>query len=79
MRRNVRKLNFMIEEDIRRELENLIPAGKRSIVINDALRKELERIRRKSSIEKLLNLNLKGKRYSNSEIIDSLSMDRKEH
>jgi rRNA-processing protein FCF1 len=79
MRRNLRKLNFMIEEDVRRELEHLIPAGKRSIVVNDALRKELERIRRKSSIEKLLNSNLKGKRYSNSEIIDSLAMDRKEH
>ena len=79
MRRNVKKLNFMIEEDIRRELEQLIPAGKRSMVVNDALRKELERIRRKSSIEKLLNSNLKGKRYSNSEIIDGLAMDRKEH
>ena len=69
----------MIEESIRQELEQLVPAGKRSVIVNNALRKELEHIRRKNSIEKLINPNVKLNRYTNREIIDCLSIDRKEH
>jgi rRNA-processing protein FCF1 len=79
MGRNVRKLNFLIEEGICQELERLIPTGKRSIMVNNALRKELESISRKNTIEKLVRLNPKGKRFSNHEIIDGLAKDRKGH
>jgi hypothetical protein len=79
MGRNVRKLNFMIEEDLCKELEHLIPAGKRSVVINDALRKELKSMRRKNAIEKLLSRNPEEKRFSNQKIIDGLAKDRKGH
>jgi hypothetical protein len=79
MGRNSRKLNFLIEEDICRELETLIPAGKRSIVINNALRNELESLRRKSALEKLLSRPPRGRRLSNLEIIEGLAKDRKGH
>ena len=79
MGRNSRKLNFLIEESICRELKMLIPAGKRSLVVNNALRKELETIRRKSTVEKILALSTEGKRFSNREIIDGLAKDRKGH
>jgi ribosome assembly protein YihI (activator of Der GTPase) len=79
MARKSRKLNFLIEEGICRELETLIPAGKRSIVINNALRKELESLRRKSALEKLLSRLPQGKRLSNREIIEGLAKDRKGH
>ena len=79
MGKNSRKLNFLIEEGICRELEALIPAGKRSIVINNALRKELESLRRKSALEKLLGRPPQGKRLSNREIIEGLAKDRKGH
>jgi hypothetical protein len=79
MERNSRKLNFLIEEDICRELETLIPAGKRSIMVNKALRKELETIRRKKTVEKLLTRHSEDKRFSNREIIDGLAKDRKGH
>ena len=51
MGRTSKKLNFLIEEGLCRDLEMLVPAGKRSRVVNEALRKELESIRRKRSIE----------------------------
>jgi hypothetical protein len=79
MGRNARKLNFIIEEGICRELETLIPAGKRSIVVNNALRKELESLRRKSVVEKLISRPPEGKRFSNREIMEGLAKDRKGH
>ena len=79
MGRNTRKLNFLIEEEICRELEKLIPAGKRSVVVNEALRKELETIRRKITVNKILSSSFEGKRFSNREIIEGLARDRKGH
>jgi hypothetical protein len=76
---NAKKINFTIEEDIGKELERLIPAGKRSAVVNIALRKELEAIRRKKAVEKLASVSFKGKKFSNREIIQGLAKDRKEH
>lgn len=76
---NARKINFMVEEDISRELERLIPAGKRSAVVNVAIRKELEAIRRKMAVEKLVSLSSKGKKFTNREIIEGLTRDRREH
>jgi len=74
-----RKLNFLIEESICRRLESLVPAGKRSKVVNEALRKELELIRRKNAVEKLFSVPNKGKGFSNQEIVEALSKDRRSH
>ena len=79
MGRTSKKLNFLIEEGLCRDLETLVPAGKRSRVVNEALRKELESIRRKRSVEKLLSSPPSGKQFSNREIIDGLSKDRRSH
>ena len=79
MGRTSKKLNFLIEEELCRDLETLVPAGKRSRVVNEALRKELESIRRKRSIEKLLGSPPASKQFSNREIIEGLSKDRRSH
>ena len=79
MGRTSKKLNFLIEEGLCRDLEMLVPAGKRSKVVNQALRKELESIRRKKAVEKLLGSPPSGIQFSNSEIIEGLSKDRKSH
>ena len=42
MGRSSRKLNFLIKETICRDLEMLVPAGKRSEIVNEELRKELD-------------------------------------
>ena len=76
MGKTARKLNFLIEESICRELEILVPSGKRSKVANEALRRELERISRKDVVDKILSTGTKGKKFSNRQIIETLSKDR---
>jgi len=79
MSKALRKINFMIEENICKELEALVPVGKRSRVANDALRRELELIRRKDAVEMILTSRTKGKKLSNKEIVDALLRDRGSH
>ena len=79
MTQKSRKLNFNIEESIWRELESLVPAGRRSKVVNEALRKELELIRRKNAVERLFSAPKKGKGFSSQEIVEALSKDRRSH
>ena len=79
MRKTTRKLNFLIEEEVCRELESVVPAGKRSEFANAALRKELERMRRQAAVESLLAAGKTGKRFSNREILEGLTQDRSAH
>jgi hypothetical protein len=79
MGRSSRRQNFLIEEDISRDLEKLVPPGKRSQVVNAALRKELELIRRKKAVEQLYALSEVGKTFSSQEIVEILSEDRSGH
>lgn len=73
----LKKINFFVDEDIRKELEALVPAGQKSKVINDALRKELLRIKREKATEKLLALKSKGTPVSQTEIVELLKKGRR--
>ena len=79
MKRPTRKLNFLIEELICRDLEQLVPLGRRSQVVNEALRKELESIRRKKALEKLIETRPAMQKLSSQEIVRELSQDRSDH
>lgn len=79
MRRSTRKLNFLIEETICRELEQLVPPGRRSLVVNEALRKELELIRRRNAVEKLIERSSGTRKLSTREIVEGLTQDRSSH
>jgi len=79
MGKSLRKLNFMIEEDICRDLETLVPVGKRSRFANNALRRELELMRRKDAVGKIVSARTQGKKLSNQEIITFLARDRRSH
>jgi hypothetical protein len=79
MGRSTRKLNFLIEEDVSRDLESLVPLGQRSKVVNQALRKELELIRRKKVLKRLHAAPSSTKRFSNREIVEGLAKDRRSH
>ena len=73
----LKKANFFIEEDVRKEMEALVPAGLRAKVINEALRKELLRIKRGRVTEKLMELKSTGTAVSPREIVQLLKKDRK--
>jgi len=79
MGRSSKKLNFLIEENLCREFEMLVPVGKRSKVVNDALRKELESIRRGKAVKELFSSPPATKKFSNREILDGLTEDRRSH
>ena len=79
MGRRSRKLNFLVEESICRSLESLVPVGKRSKVVNQALRKELELIRRERVLERLVAVSQKGKRFSSKELVDGVAKGRRGH
>jgi hypothetical protein len=73
----LKKLNFFVEEGVRRELEKLVPAGQKSKIINEALRKELLRIKRERVNAKLLALRSREATLSKREIVAMLKKDRR--
>jgi len=79
MPNTARKLNFLIEEGVCRDLERLVPAGKRSRVVNEALRKELELLRRKSAVEQLIASSPYQGGYSHVDILTIIAKDRASH
>jgi hypothetical protein len=70
------KMNVSLDEDIQRDLQRLIPARKRSLVINDALRKELLRRKRSVATERLLELRKRTAKFSEKAILSVLRQDR---
>lgn len=75
----LKKMNFLLEEDVIQELQALIPRGKKSKVVNEALKKELLRLKRQKNTEKLLKLRRQGAKVKMSEIVESLRTDRGSH
>ena len=74
-----RKINFMIRDEIARDLEALVPAGERSRTVNDALAKELLSIRRRMLTERLDTLRKKGPTITTEEIVAVLQKERESH
>jgi hypothetical protein len=72
---SAKKVNFMINDDVRKEFERLVPSGERSKVANEALKKELNFIKRKRLTERLLLLRSK-QGLSTKEIVAALKKDR---
>jgi hypothetical protein len=76
---SARKLNFMIRNEIARDLEALVPAGERSRTVNDALAKELLSIRRRKLAGRMRTLRKKGPSVATEEIVAALRVDRGRH
>jgi len=74
-----RKLNFMIRNEIARDLEALVPPGERSKIVNEALARELLSIRRRRLTEKLRVLRDSGPSLTTKEIVAMLKKDRRRH
>jgi hypothetical protein len=70
------KVNIVLDDDIKQELDSLVEAGMRSRVINIALRKELTAMRRQRLSEELDKLRGKTKPVSTKEIVRLVRRDR---
>jgi hypothetical protein len=66
----------MIKNELVKELEDLVPPGKRSKVVNDAIMKELNVMRRQKLTEKLLAIKQKSPSLSAEEIVTALRENR---
>ncbi len=71
-----RKLNFLIQEDVARALEEMVPAGERSRLVNDVLRKELLTLKRRALTDRLSVIREKGPAYRTAEVVKDLKKDR---
>ena len=70
------KVNIVLDDDVKAELEVLIESGLRSRVINNALRKELMQIRRRHLSDDLDALRRKTKPVSSEDIVRLIRHDR---
>jgi len=69
----------MIKNELADELESIVPAGMRSKVVNEALSKELDHIRRQRITEKIERLKKKSPDVSTKEIVAAVRADRGRH
>lgn len=70
------KVNIVLDDDVKAELESLVGSGLRSRVINTALRKELMLIRRRQLSDELDSLRRKTKPTSTRQIVALVRRDR---
>jgi len=70
------KVNFILDEDVREELVRIIPRRQRSRLVNEAIKKELLRMKRAQALSKLLDLRKKSATFSAREIQEALGKDR---
>ena len=70
------KVNIVLDDDVKTQLEALVEAGSRSRVINSALRKELMQIRREILTGRLDQLRAKTKPTSTKEIVQRIRRGR---
>ncbi|HEY3130407.1 MAG TPA: hypothetical protein VGL91_13185 [Acidobacteriota bacterium] len=71
------KVNIVLDDDVKADLDALVKSGKRSRVINMALRKELLAIRRQDLSRRLDLLRGRTKAIATREIVDMIRRDRK--
>ncbi len=70
------KVNFVLDDDVKRDLDRLVESGMRSRIINDALRKELLQVKRRELAAKHDQLRGRTKAASTQVIVKALRRDR---
>jgi predicted transcriptional regulator len=70
------KVNVVLDDDVKADLDRLVEAGRRSRVVNDALRKEMLAIRRSRAAERLARLRTQAPRMPTTAIVRQLRRDR---
>ena len=74
-----KRIIFLLEEKLSKEFDSLVPRGQRSKIVNEALRKELLKLKREKATEKLMKIRSKSYKVSIEEITEVLKKDRHRH
>ncbi len=75
----VKKVNFLLEEDVRNDLEATVPSGRRSGFVNEAIRKAILRARRRAATERLDRIKSDAKPVTSRDLLAALRKDRGSH
>jgi len=70
------KVNVVLDDDVKADLDRLVDSGKRSRVINNALRRELRLISRRAANARLDELRTTTKPVSTGAIVKLIRRDR---
>ena len=70
------KVNVVLDDDVKAELDRLVEPGRRSRVVNAALRREMLRLRRETASERLDHLRRRGRPVSSVDIVRLIRRDR---
>jgi predicted transcriptional regulator len=70
------KVNFVLDDDVKADLDRFVASGKRSRVINDALRREIGLIRRRRASGRLDDLRAGTRRVTERDIVRLVRRDR---
>jgi Arc/MetJ-type ribon-helix-helix transcriptional regulator len=70
------KVNVVLDDDVKADLDRLVESGKRSRVINNALRREILLISRRAANARLDEIRTTTKSVSTAEIVKLIRRDR---
>ena len=70
------KVNIVLDDDVKADLDRLVDSGLRSRVVNRALRKEILAIRRQRASQRLDELRRTTKPISTTDLVALLRRDR---
>jgi hypothetical protein len=70
------KVNIVLDDDVKADLDRLVESGKRSRVINGALRREIQLIRRRAASARIDRMRTTTKPMSTSDIVKFVRRDR---
>jgi hypothetical protein len=70
------KVNIVLDDDVKADLDRLVETGMRSRVINRALRKEILAIRRQRASRRLDEMRQTTRRISSSAVVAQIRRDR---
>jgi Arc/MetJ-type ribon-helix-helix transcriptional regulator len=71
------KVNVVLDDDVKAQMDLLVPSGRRSRVVNQALRNELLRINRERVVQQIDKLRQRTKRAKTEEIVELLRRERR--
>lgn len=70
------KVNVVLDDDVKADLDRLVTSGLRSRVVNRALRKEILAIRRQRADERLAGLRRTSRPVATRDLVAQIRRDR---
>ena len=71
------KVNVVLDDDVKAQMDLLVPSGRRSRIVNQALRKELLRINRENVVHEIDKLRQRTKKVKTEEVVELLRRERR--